>query len=61
MLPNLSFQELRLKELKGKRKPLSARFESNPKNTQLALELKTIDDQIAECSREIQVDRRKRK
>jgi hypothetical protein len=61
MLPAPSSQEARLQELRGKRKPLSERFESNPQDTRLALELKIIDDQIAECSREIQGDRRKQK
>jgi len=38
---------------------LSERFEKNPNDTHLALELKIIDDRIAECNREIQGDRRK--
>jgi hypothetical protein len=37
------------------------RFNSNPKDTHLALELKIIDDQIAECNQQIQGQRRKRK
>ena len=41
--------------------PLSKQFENHPDDTHLAVELKIIDDQIAECSREIQGDRRKRK
>ena len=61
MLPTPSSQEAKLKLLKGKRKPLSVRFDGDPKNTRLALELKTIDDQIAECNQEIQGDRRKQK
>jgi hypothetical protein len=51
----------RVDELNGKRKPLSAQFERNPGNTHLAVELKMIDDQIAECNQQIQADRRKRK
>ena len=61
MLPAPSSQEMRLQELRGKRKPLSERFENNPNDTHLALELKIIDDQIAECTQEIQGDRRKQK
>jgi hypothetical protein len=61
MLTAPSSQEIRMQELKGKRKPLSERFESHPDDTHLALELKIIDDQIAECSQEIQGDRRKQK
>lgn len=56
-----SSQEIRLQELKGKRMPLSKQFEKHPDDTHLAVELKIIDDQIAECNREIQGDRRKQK
>ncbi len=48
-------------ELTGKRKPLSEQFERNPDDTHLALELKVIDDQIAECHRQIQGNRSKQK
>jgi hypothetical protein len=51
----------RIEELNGKRKPLSEQFARTPGNTHLALELKLIDDQIAECNVQIQLDRRKRK
>jgi hypothetical protein len=51
----------RIDELNGKRRPLSEQFTKNPGNTALALELKLIDDQIAECNVQIQLDRRKRK
>ena len=39
---------------------MSERFEINPNDTHLALELKIIDDRIAECNQEIQRNRRKR-
>jgi hypothetical protein len=42
-------------------KNLSGRFENNPNDTYLALELKVIDDQIAKCSQEIQRDGRNKK
>ena len=51
----------RVEHLAGKRKPLSEEFEKNPSDTHLALELKIIDDQIAEYNQQIQSDRRKRK
>jgi hypothetical protein len=61
MLPALDIQKVKLQELTGKRRPLSARFESNPNDTHLALELKIIDDQIAECNQQIQGEKRKQK
>ena len=42
--------EKRLEELKAEREPLFQRFSSNPNETHLALEIKLIDDQIAECN-----------
>jgi hypothetical protein len=61
MLPALDSQKVKLQELTSKRRPLSARFESNPNDTHLALELKIIDDQIAECNQQIQGEKRKQK
>jgi hypothetical protein len=61
MLPTPDPNGIRLDELRAKRKPLSERFENNPSDTHLALELKTIDDQIAQCSQQIQDKRRKQK
>ena len=49
------------RRIERKRKLLSDQFARNPGNTRLALELKLIDDQIAECNVQIQLDRRKRK
>jgi hypothetical protein len=59
MLLALDSQKIRLQELTMQRKPLSERFKSNPKDTHLALELKIIDDQIAQCNQQIQAHRRK--
>lgn len=42
--------EKRLEELKAEREPLFQRLSRNPKETHLALEIKLIDDQIAECN-----------
>jgi hypothetical protein len=50
-----------VKELVLKRKPLSEKFEQNPNDTHVALELKLIDNQIAEYTDRIQSDRKKRK
>jgi hypothetical protein len=63
MLPVSDSDSLRarVEQLTGRRKPLSDKFERNPSDTHLALELKNIDDQIAECNQQIQSDRRKRK
>jgi hypothetical protein len=58
MLPSLDPHKLRVQELTRRRKPLSERFKSNPKDTHLALELKIIDDQIAECNQQILDHRR---
>jgi hypothetical protein len=48
-------------ELNGKRKSLSEQFANSPGSTHLALELRSIDDRIAECNAQIQQDRRKSK
>ena len=61
MLPASDSQKKRQQGLRGKRKLLWERFEDNPNEIHLALELKIIDDQIAECTQEIQGDRRKQK
>jgi len=61
MLPVLDSQKIRLQELNSQRRPLSERFKNNPGDTYLALELKVIDDQIAECNLQIQNQRRKQK
>ena len=37
-------------ELKAKRTLLFRRFLRNPRETRLALEIKAIDDQVAECT-----------
>jgi hypothetical protein len=47
-------------ELKAKRNLLFARFLKNPLDTQLALKIKIIDDQVAECSEQMQQMRERR-
>ena len=61
MQRDLDLLKMRVDELNGKRRPLSEQFERNPGDTRLALALKLIDDQIAECNVKLQEDRRKRK
>ena len=56
-VPAPDSQDIMLQELKDKRKPLQKRFEDSPNEIHLALELKIIDDQIAECNQQIRGDR----
>jgi hypothetical protein len=44
-------------ELKARRKPLFDSFEKNPDDTSLVLEIKVVDDLIAECNQEIEHER----
>ncbi len=41
-------------DLKNRRAPLFRSFEKTPNDLCLALEIKTIDDQIAECTQQIE-------
>jgi hypothetical protein len=47
-------------ELKAKRNLLFARFVKNPRDIQLALKIKAIDDQVATCFEQMQKERNKR-
>jgi len=51
-------QETKRDELKARRAPLVAQLEDDPNQTELAIEIKVIDDEIAECTRLIQHKRR---
>ncbi len=42
-------------ELKAVRKPLFTRYLKNPNDIRMALELKHIDDQIAECTERMEL------
>jgi hypothetical protein len=44
-------------ELKARRRPLFDWYEKNPNDTSLVLEIKIVDDQIAECNRQIERQR----
>jgi hypothetical protein len=50
--------EKKREELRAKRAPLAEKLEKNPNQTHIALQIKAIDDQIAECTRLIQQNRR---
>jgi len=41
-------------DLRNRRIPLFKRYEKNPNDLRLALEIKWIDDQIAECTQQLQ-------
>ena len=49
MLDNVIDVLKKREELKAKRNLLFARFLNNPLETRLALKIKIIDDQVAEC------------
>jgi hypothetical protein len=55
----LETQEIqkRKHELKARRRPLFDWYEKNPNDTSLVLEIKIVDDQIAECNQQIERQR----
>ena len=53
MLENQSIWEMRREDLKTERRPLVGDFESRPSDVGLALKIKAIDDEIAECTEHI--------
>ena len=44
--------------LRARRKPLFEQYEAHPNDSRLAKEIKEIDDQIAECDRQIGQNRK---
>jgi hypothetical protein len=48
----------RREDLNNRRTPLFKRYEKSPNDLRLALEIKTIDDQIAECTQQIERENR---
>lgn len=46
--------EKKLQELRAEREPLYRQFVNNPNEIHLALQIKMLDDQIAECNQLIQ-------
>jgi hypothetical protein len=57
MLATQELQKRKL-ELKARRKPLFDWYEKNPNDTSLVLEIKIVDDQIAECNQRIERERK---
>jgi hypothetical protein len=47
-------------ELKRTRNRLFKRFRKHPMDTYLALKIKTIDDQVAECSEQMRQEKKQR-
>jgi hypothetical protein len=47
----------KLEELIIRRKSLFEEFENNPQRLHLSLEIKFIDDQIAECNEQIRLEK----
>ena len=58
MLATQEIQKRKL-ELKARRKPLFDWYEKNPGDTSLVLEIKIVDDQIAQCNQQIERERMK--
>ena len=56
----LDLQKEKRDGLRARRKPLFERYEKNPNDRRLALEIKEIDDQIAECNQQIEQNRKAR-
>lgn len=57
-MPEIANDETRTREqLKAKRDQLFQRFLMNPKDTHLAAEIKVIDDQVAECTLQMEKKR----
>ena len=54
VLENVIDEKGRRDQLKAKRKRLFERFVNNPADTHLALEIKIIDDQVAECTQQME-------
>ena len=50
----------KLEELIARRKSLFEEFEKNPQRLHLSLEIKIIDDQIAECNEQIRLEKNTR-
>ena len=59
-IATLDLQKEKRDGLRARRKPLFERYEKNPNDRRLALEIKEIDDQIAECNQQIEHNRKAR-
>ena len=54
MLPNASVWKRKREDLKSKRTPLFEKYKKSPDDLLLALKIKEIDDEIAECTEHMQ-------
>jgi hypothetical protein len=59
-MATLDLQKEKRDGLRARRKPLFERYEKNPDDRRLGLEIKEIDDQIAECDQQIERNRKAR-
>jgi hypothetical protein len=60
MLVTSDVQKKKVEGLRARRKPLFDWYEKNPNETHLVLEIKSIDDQIAECKQQMDKEKRNR-
>ena len=60
MVTTSDVQKRKVEGLKARRKPLFDWYEKNPTEIHLVLEIKMIDDEIAECKRQIDHEKRTR-
>jgi hypothetical protein len=54
MLPSTGTWTKKREDLKSKRSPLFETYKKNPHDLLLALKIKVIDDEIAECTEQMQ-------
>ena len=54
MLPTAGVWKRKREDLKSKRSPLFETYKKNPNDLLLALKIKVIDDEIAECTEHMQ-------
>ena len=59
-IATLDLQKEKRAGLRARRKPLFEQYEAHPNDRRLAQEIKEIDDQIAECDRQIGQNRKAR-
>jgi len=60
MSATFDVQKKKVEGLRARRKPLFDWYERNPNEIHLVLEIKSIDDEIAECKREMEHGKRTR-
>jgi hypothetical protein len=60
MLTTSDVQKRKIEGLRARRKPLFDWYEKNPNEIHLVLEIKNIDDEIADCKLEMEQEKRNR-